>query len=293
MKSSAERASRANALLGYPDDARLLIVNADDFGMCGPVNDGVLRAITEGVARSASLMVPWPGAGQAMRMLAGHPEADVGIHLSVVCDLPGNRCGPAAGADAVPSLVDGSGMFWPLERRAGFLARARLGELETEYRAQIGAVIAAGLRPSHLDWHCLADGGRPDIFEMTLSLATEHGLALRAHTPASIRRLRSLRLPGNEHGILDSYHLGTGPATHAQRYVQLLRDLPAGLTEWAIHPGIGRAPLRDLEPSTWWIRHADYEFAVSAQARETIEREGIVLLSHQPLREVWAASQPR
>ena len=39
------------------------------------------------------------------------------------------------------------------------------------------AVVGPGLRPSHLDWHCLADGARPDVFEMTLSPAREYGLA--------------------------------------------------------------------------------------------------------------------
>jgi chitin disaccharide deacetylase len=81
------RNSDTNGLLGYAGDARLLIVNADDFGMSKSVNEGVLRAIKEGVARSASLMVPWPEAAQAMRMLRENPEVHVGIHLSVICDI--------------------------------------------------------------------------------------------------------------------------------------------------------------------------------------------------------------
>ena len=31
---------QTNRLLGYPDDARLLIVNADDFGMYHAINRG-------------------------------------------------------------------------------------------------------------------------------------------------------------------------------------------------------------------------------------------------------------
>ena len=30
--------SQTNRLLGYPLDGRLLIINADDFGMCNAVN---------------------------------------------------------------------------------------------------------------------------------------------------------------------------------------------------------------------------------------------------------------
>jgi hypothetical protein len=36
----------ANDLLGYPSAARLLIVNAADFGMSGSVNQAVLAAVT-------------------------------------------------------------------------------------------------------------------------------------------------------------------------------------------------------------------------------------------------------
>jgi hypothetical protein len=48
-----------NRLLGYPADARLLIVNADDFGMCQAVNEAVFRVFQNGVLRSTTLMVPW------------------------------------------------------------------------------------------------------------------------------------------------------------------------------------------------------------------------------------------
>ena len=37
--------------------------------------------------------------------------------------------------------------------------------------AQIETVLAAGLAPTHLDWHCLRDGGRPDVFDLTRGLA--------------------------------------------------------------------------------------------------------------------------
>jgi hypothetical protein len=40
------------------------------------------------------------------------------------------------------------------------------------------------------------------------------------------------------------------------------------------------------------VRYTDYEFLVSAEAHETIEREGIVLLSYERLRDVWAATRP-
>jgi len=55
----------------------------------------------------------------------------------------------------VSSLVDESDHFYNWDRMADFLARARRDELEVEFRAQIDAVLAAGLMPTHLDWHSI------------------------------------------------------------------------------------------------------------------------------------------
>ena len=52
-----------NRLLGYPADARLLILNADDFGMCHAVNQAIMSALAAGVVRSATVMAPVPGPG--------------------------------------------------------------------------------------------------------------------------------------------------------------------------------------------------------------------------------------
>jgi predicted glycoside hydrolase/deacetylase ChbG (UPF0249 family) len=51
-----------------------------------------------------------------------------------------------------------------------FLAQVRLVQLEIEFRAQIEAVLTAGLTPTHLDWHSLRIGGRADNFDLMLRL---------------------------------------------------------------------------------------------------------------------------
>jgi predicted glycoside hydrolase/deacetylase ChbG (UPF0249 family) len=275
---------RANDLLGYPPDARLLIVNADDFGVYHAVNAATLRALTDGVARSTTLMVPCPWALHAMRLLREHPGIAFGVHLTVVAEFADYRWGPLAPRDEVPSLLDETGFFYGNDRQAELLARARPDELEAEFRAQIEAVLAAGLKPTHLDWHCLRDGGRPDVFDLTLGLAAEYGLALRVFDPSRGERLQRRGLPAVEHGVVDSTRLAT--AGKAARLVRLLRELPAGLSEWAVHPGLGSAEARAIDG--WWPRRAaDLRFLVSEEAREAVREEGIVLLDYRPLQAVW------
>jgi predicted glycoside hydrolase/deacetylase ChbG (UPF0249 family) len=65
---------QTNQLLGYPGDACLLIINADDFGMCHAVNKAVRGVLHHGLVRSTSLMAPCPWALHAMRFLTRHPD---------------------------------------------------------------------------------------------------------------------------------------------------------------------------------------------------------------------------
>jgi YdjC-like protein len=95
-----------NRLLGYPGDARLLLVNADDFGMYSSTNEGIIRACREGIVRSTSLMMPCPGAPRAIQLLKENPEIRIGVHLSVVRDIDHYSWGPLSPREKVSTLLD-------------------------------------------------------------------------------------------------------------------------------------------------------------------------------------------
>jgi chitin disaccharide deacetylase len=280
------QSSQTNRFLGYPDDARLLIINADDFGRSHASNEATLRALKNGVVSSTTLMVPCPWALHAMHLLSEHPEISFGVHLTVVCDVSHYRCGPLTCRDKVPSLVDETGFFFYTEECIPqWLAQVKLPELEIEFRAQIEAVLAASLSPTHLDWHCLYNGGRGDIFEMTVKLAKEYGLAVRVFDRATGEALRRQGLPTNDHDVLDSYRLDI--VEKSAWYASALRELPIGLSEWAVHPALGTPEMQAIEPESWQTRPTDFDFLISQEARSIIEQEGIVLLSYKPLQQVW------
>src|SRR5215472_7006699 len=182
--------SQTSRSLGYPDDARLLIINADDLARAHACNAGTLRALIEGVVSSTTLMVPCPWAVHAMQLLADHPEISFGVHLTVISERPLYRWRPLTSRDKVPSLVDEAGFFFSEDRFKARLAQATLAEFEVEFRAQIEAVFAAKLTPTHLDWHCLANGGRADIFALTVQLAKAYGLEVRVSGQSTGEALR-------------------------------------------------------------------------------------------------------
>ncbi len=162
---------QTNQLLGYPADARLLIVNADDFGMCHAVNKAILGTLKEGIVRSTSLMVPCPWMLHATHFLADHPE--------IPC--------------------------------RGF--------------------------------------------------------------------------PANDYDFLDSYSLD--PVNKVALHAELLHELPVGLSEWAVHPGLDNSELLAIEPGGNHVRQTDFDFLTSQQAKDIVREEGIILLDYRALQAVW------
>ena len=278
---------QTNRLLGYPDDARLLIINADDFGVCHSINDAIWQTLRAGVVGSTTLMMPCLAAPAAIALLQAHPNQPFGIHLTVICDTITNQFGPLTPRARVPSLVNEAGYFYNFERMDELRAHATLADLETEFRAQIEAVLVAGLHPTHLDWHAVRFGHRNDIPDLIFGLAKEYGLALRVIGRAWIEKVQREGLPTIDDDFLDSF--GLDPATKAALLCQRLRELPAGLSEWAVHPGLDTPELQALQPGGVRERQSDFAALMAGGVQQTIRAEGIILLNYGALQPLWRA----
>jgi hypothetical protein len=116
-------------------------------------------------------------------------------------------------------------------------------------------------------------------------LAREYGLAFRVTGRSVIEKVQSQGLPSNDHDMLDSYMLD--PVGKPAHYARMLHELPPGLSEWAVHPGLDSAELLALEPDGKHSRQTDFDFWMSQQAKDIIKEEGIILVDYRALQAVW------
>jgi len=175
--------------------SRFVVINGDDFGFSGGVNQAIIQAHEHGVLTSTSLMVSGDAAAEAIALAHEHPNLAVGLHLVLVC---GRSVLPPA---QIPHLVDPQGRFSNSPMLAGltyqFQPLARQ-ELYLEIRAQLEKFRDSGLPMSHVDGH-LHLHTHPVVLDILTKLAPEFGI-------------RVIRLPSEELGInlqLDGRNLPT------------------------------------------------------------------------------------
>lgn len=159
--------------LGYPADARLLVMHADDLGMTHGTNVATLHALEAGLIQSASILVTSPWLPEVAEWARRHPEHDLGIHLALTSEWPAYRFRPVS---AAPSLVDKVG-YLP-RTQAEVEARATPDDVQRELSAQIELAYASGITITHLDSHMLALFWKRDLFAAYVTTGMRYGLPM-------------------------------------------------------------------------------------------------------------------
>ena len=267
--------------LGYPADARLLIITCENLGCAHATNVGSYEVLRAGIGTSASLMVPCPWARESAAAYRGE---DVGVNLTLNSPFDKYRWGPITLA---PSLLDGDGGF---PRTAGDLwDHADVDEVRRESRAQIERAILWGFDVNHLGTYLDALNARPEFFDVYLELAVEFNLPLRlqGENTESVYGF-PFRQRAHEHGVLSPDRV-LRPRT-AEALEQALSEIDVGLTELVVNPGIETPELRASHPR-WTECVAQYELLVDrVSIPKLLERIGVVRIGYGELRAAQSAT---
>jgi predicted glycoside hydrolase/deacetylase ChbG (UPF0249 family) len=285
--------------LKLPAAGRLLIVHADDVGMCHAANEAAIKGMEQGAITSGSIMVPCPWFPEIATYAREHPGADLGIHLTLTSEWENYRWGPVSQRSLVPGLLDPDGYFW--HDVEGVVAHAKPGEVEAELRAQIRKALDAGLNPTHLDSHMGAVFASEDFVRIYLKLALEFGVVpmlprLNDEMLAGLRN-RGFNNPGEfavqvgKEGFLFVDRLVTGVegAGYAERcgaYNDVIDSLAPGVTQIIIHPACESGEIEAITGS-YRVRNQDFAYFGSADAKRRIEDSGVTLIGWRPLQNAW------
>ncbi|HEV2197761.1 MAG TPA: polysaccharide deacetylase family protein [Candidatus Acidoferrum sp.] len=276
--------------LGYPADSKLLIVHADDLGVAHSVDAASFDALDKNGVTSASIMVPCPWLNEVAAYAKTHPNADLGLHLTLTSEWKNYRWGPVESKDKVASLLDPSGYLWPETGPAAQNIKAE--EAEREIRAQLERAIAVGIHPTHLDSHMGVLFARPDLFAAYVKVAHDYHLPFLAVRVAD-ERAKLLSLLSEKDAIVDSIVMAN-PAVHADQWKEFygtaIKNLKPGLTEMIVHLGHDDAELQAVTidhpdfGSAW--RQRDYVFVTSPEFKKALAENHIVLIQWRDLQKL-------
>jgi len=229
---------------------RVLIVNADDFGQDPAFNRGTRTAYDDGVVTSASLMVRWPAAADAVALGAERPGLSLGIHLDL---------GEWSYADDE---------WTPLYRVVDADDPAAVEREVAEQLDRFSALV--GRAPTHVDSHQHAHLSEPAASVISAAAASL-GVPLRSRDD----RVRYRGDFYGQSGRGDPYPEGIT----VDALVSLVMDLPPGITELGCHPGLGD----DLDTMYRDERLQEVRSLCDLRVRAAIARCGVQLRSFAAL----------
>jgi predicted glycoside hydrolase/deacetylase ChbG (UPF0249 family) len=267
--ASAQTSSKTLAeRLGYARDTKLLILHADDVGMSHSINSATFQTLDAGAINSASIMIPCPWLPEVAAYARSHPNADLGLHLTLNSEWTAYRWGPVTSKDRVPSLLDKDGYFYNSTQEAS--AKINPREAEMELRAQIERARAVGIQPTHLDSHMGLLFQTRDLLTVLMRVARDYKLPVLLSPDFAIMGGDTTLFAGvlKPSDILIDHIVTIMPDVPPERwgqfYEEKIKQLQPGVTEMIFHLGHDEAELRgamagfDGWGAAWRGRDTDY-----------------------------------
>jgi predicted glycoside hydrolase/deacetylase ChbG (UPF0249 family) len=285
--------------LGLSADDRVVIVHADDVGMCQASLASYADLVDFGLVSAASVMVPCPWfAATAAYCRNNSDKVDMGVHLTLTSEWDGYRWGPVSTRDVASGLMDEEGYFYASTEAAQGHGEPRA--VGREIQAQVERALAAGIDVTHVDSH-MGTVFHPLFLAAFVEVSSQHclpplllrkdqaelrELGIDAETAAlfseQLRLFEAQGLP-----LLDDiYQMPLDqPEDRVQQVIHVLEGLQAGITYLIIHPAKDTPELRAITPD-WPCRVADYEAFTSESLRSFVEESGVHLIGWRVLREL-------
>lgn len=290
--------------LGFAHDDRVVILHADDVGMCQASLTAFAGLVDFGLLSSGATMVPCPWFPAVAAYCRRQPSVDLGVHLTLTSEWDSYRWGPRSTRDPASGLLDQEGYFH--RRSEAVQAHAGSPAVQLELEAQVSRALASGIDVTHVDTH-MGTVAHPKFVSGYVQLALQHGLppmiprldeagwrafGLDGETAVLATRLvaqlEAQGIPLPDHVV--ALPLDEEPGDRLALAKQALDALPPGLTHFILHPAADTPELRAITRA-WRSRVADYETFRSEALRGHVRGAGIQLLGYRALRDLMTNTQ--
>lgn len=293
--SSYSQQTTIQEKLGYPENTKLLIIHADDFGVCHSENAATIKTMEVGIVNSTSIMVPCPWFYEAAAYAKSHPDADIGLHLTLTSEWQYYKWGPILPEIEVPSLITDKGYFYELFEDAGKDISEK--EVEKELRAQIERALEFGINPTHFDSHMFTLLEDVKFLKVYLKLSREYKVPILLNNDYFATDINPYLQPDDI--VVDNLYMGyeevfdTGLEAY---YIETLKSLKAGLNVLLVHPAYDNNEMKAISADgKYWggdWRQKDFDFLTSDTTRKLIEDEKIQLITWREIREKLLLNNP-
>jgi predicted glycoside hydrolase/deacetylase ChbG (UPF0249 family) len=278
--------------LGYSKDSKLLILHADDLGMCHSENSATIYAMENGSVNSASIMVPCPWFSEIATYARNHPTTDLGLHLTLNSEWNFLKWGPVASKTEVPGLVNHNGfLFSSID---SVQRSAKPAEVEKELRAQIEKAKQFGIDVTHLDSHMGALFGNVEFLKVLIKLGREYRVPVMLSKPG-FRAAFNVNLDSivsDKDVLLDMIYTAS-PEDYKKGmenyYTGVFKSLQPGVSIVIFHTGYDDSEMKaaTIDHIDWgaaW-RQADFNFFTGENCKRLLKEQNIHLITWREIRD--------
>jgi predicted glycoside hydrolase/deacetylase ChbG (UPF0249 family) len=282
--------------LNFPKGKKVVMLHADDIGMCEEANEAAIQYLSTDKIQSAAIMMTCEYAADMIEWAKKNPSEDIGLHLTLTSEWKTYRWGPLASPNEVPGLLDPDQKLWRDVRSV--VEHASAGEVEKEIRAQIQRSIDMGYRPDHIDTHMGTLYGHPEFIKAFFSVAQEYRIpanVIEVSDPAVLAEFRNQGYPITDEVVkmISDYKLpkldyftsapeGKSYDEKVEKFKALIRSLKPGITEIIFHPSVQTENLKTITNS-WQQRAWEAKMFSDPDLENFFKSEGIIFTNWNDL----------
>jgi len=284
--------------LGYTDNDRLVVIHADDIGMCHASVQAFKDLWAFGTITSGAVMVPCPWFPAVVEMCRENPEVDMGVHATLNAEWENYRWGPLSTRDQLSGLMNAEGYFHQWE--PAVYENAKEEAVAAELNAQVEQALTAGIDATHIDSHMgtimhpkfvqsYLQAGMSRLLPNLLPRVGAQGIDMMGVDEQSLALYAAILNQLEAQGVPMLDGIFSMPLEHADDHIgiakKIFSELPVGISHFIFHPSIDTPELRAICPD-WQARVANYNAFMSEELKNFITSSGFKLIGYRQIRDV-------